>query len=674
MDLFANQWNSNLGSVGRTPTETSLYLEEGTYENDVYQFEVEEAGDLNISLTSTPGDDADLELYRDSNDNGYLDAEDELIVGSYNEADAVDTVELEGATEDTYFTRVSYYNGGEDSYLNYDLSLYTEDSDEGGDLFENQYNYDIGYVGRTPYETSLYLEQGTYENDVYQFSLDEAGDLDVSLHNLSAGDDADLQLYRDSNSNGVLDANYDLLDGSHNGGDVEDYVRYADAAAGGYFARVNYFYGGDDGIIDYNLSLVSEEPTVENLFNHQYNYELDNIDRNTVERSTYLSQGTFENDVYQFSVSETSNLDLSLSSLDETDDADLQLYRDSNDDGVLDAGDELISGSYAFAGSNDVIDYDQAAAGTYFARVNYVNGGGDSNIDYDLSVSADTYVNDNNRFEYQSNLDLGTIGRTATETSLYLEQGIYENDVYQLTLEETGDLDISLYNLSAGDDADLQLYRDVNNNYILDADDEWIDASVNNGDVDDYIRYEDAATGTYFANVSYYNGGEDGFIDYSLSASAELDETSDNGDTAGQVFTGDAEHNTFTGTEYNDTITGGAGNDYLTGGAGDDYLVGSNANALGSGEYDVVAGGEGADTFVIGDSVQAYYQDHAYSDYVSITDFNWAEGDKIVAYGVAEDYHTSEYNGGTEIYYQGDLVAHTENTTDVIVSFDFTFV
>ncbi len=220
----------------------------------------------------------------------------------------------------------------------------------------------------------------------------------------------------------------------------------------------------------------------------------------------------------------------------------------------------------------------------------------------------------------------------------------------------------------------MQLYRDVNNNYILDADDEWIDASVNNGDVDDYIRYEDAATGTYFANVSYYNGGEDGFIDYSLSASAELDETSDNGDTAGQVFTGDAEHNTFTGTEYNDTITGGAGNDYLTGGAGDDYLVGSNANALGSGEYDVVAGGEGADTFVIGDSVQAYYQDHAYSDYVSITDFNWAEGDKIVAYGVAEDYHTSEYNGGTDIYYQGDLVAHTENTTDVIVSFDFTFV
>lgn len=674
MDLFANQWNSNLGSVGRTPTETSLYLEEGIYENDVYQFEVEEAGDLNVSLTSTPGDNADLELYRDSNDNGYLDADDELIVGSYNGADAVDTVELEGAVEDTYFTRVSYYNGGDDNYLNYDLSLYTEDSEDSGDLFENQYNYDVGYVGRTPYETSLYLQQGTYENDVYQFSLDEVGDLDVSLHNLSTGDDADLQLYRDSNSNGVLDADDELLDSSSNGGDLEDSIRYANAAAGGYFTRVNYLHGGDDGIIDYDLSLVSEEPTVEDYFDNQYNYKLDNIDRNTVERSTYLAEGTFENDVYQFNISETSNLDLSLSSLDDADNADLQLYRDSNDDGVLNAGDELISGSYAFEGSEDVIDYDQATAGTYFAHVDYVHGGGDGNIYYDLSLSAETYVNDNNRFEYQSNLDLGTVGRTETNRSLYLEQGIYENDAYHLSLEEAGDLDISLYNLSAGDDADLTLFRDVNNNYILDTDDEWISNSSNGGDADENIRYEDAAAGNYFANVSYYNGGEDGLIDYSLSASVESDETSDGGGTTGQVLTGDAQHNTLAGTEYDDTITGAAGDDTITGGAGDDYLVGSDAYALGSGEYDVVTGGEGADTFVIGNSVQAYYQDNSYSDYVSITDFNWAEGDSIVAHGVAEDYSTSEYNGGTDIYYQGDLIAHTENTLDVIVSSDFTFV
>ena len=197
MDLFENQWDSNLGEVGRTPTETSLYLEEGVYENDVYQFEVAEAGDLNVSLTSSPGDDADLELYRDSNDNGYLDANDELIAGSYYGADSVDTIELEDATEDTYFTRVNYYNGGDDNYLNYDLSLYTEEPADSGDLYENQYTFDVGLVGRTAYENTTYLSQGVYEHDVYEFSLGEVGDLDVSLHSLSTGDDADVELYRD---------------------------------------------------------------------------------------------------------------------------------------------------------------------------------------------------------------------------------------------------------------------------------------------------------------------------------------------------------------------------------------------------------------------------------------------------------------------------------------------
>lgn len=675
MDLFQNQWNSNLGSVGRTPTNTSLYLEQGLYENDVYQFEVEEAGDLNISLTSSPGDDADLELYLDSNHDGVLDAGDELVQGSYLGSDTVDTIELEQAAEDTtYFARVSYYNGGDDNYINYDLSLYTEESDATEDRFVNQYTFDVGTVGRTPYENSTSLIAGVYENDIYSFNLGEVGDLDISLNNLSAGDDADLALYYDSNNNGHLDASDEFVQGSVNSGDADDSIRYEDAPAGNYFTRVYYYDGGDDQTISYDLDMVSEEPTSEDLFPYQYNYDLGNIDRTTVERSTFLSAGIFENDIYEFNVSETSNFDLTLSSLEADDDADLILYYDSNDDGVLDANDELLIGSYALAGSQDVIDYDGAAAGTYFARVDYYSGGADNYINYDFSITTENSVNNNNRFEYQSNLYLGTIGRTPTETSLYLQQGVYENDAYELTLEEAGDLDVSLYNLSAGDDADLQLFRDTNANYILDADDELIQGSYNVGDADDFIRYEDAAAGTYFANVNYYNGGEDGRIDYSLAASAESEETTGGGSTNGQVISGDAGHNTLTGTEYNDTMSGSGGNDILTGGAGDDYLVGTDSDYWGSGEYDVLTGGEGADTFVIGGSVQAYYQDSGYADYALISDFNWAEGDTIVAHGTADDYTTSTYNHGTDIYYQGDLIAHTENTTDVIVSIDFTFV
>ncbi len=276
----------------------------------------------------------------------------------------------------------------------------------------------------------------------------------------------------------------------------------------------------------------------------------------------------------------------------------------------------------------------------------------------------------------QSNLYLGDIGRTPTETSLYLQEGVYENDAYELTLGETGDLNLSLYNLSTGDDADLELFRDTNNNYILDAGDEFIQGSYLGGDADDSIRYEDATAGTYFANVHYYSGGTDGLIDYTLSASADSEETTGGGVTTGQVLVGDAGHNTLTGTEYNDTITGGAGNDILAGGAGDDILTGSDPSVFnsGSGEYDVITGGAGADVFVIGDSFEAYYQGSGYGDYVSITDFNWIEGDTIQAHGVADDYSTSEFAGGTDIYYQGEFVAYAENTTDVVVSLDFSFV
>lgn len=60
----------------------------------------------------------------------------------------------------------------------------------------------------------------------------------------------------------------------------------------------------------------------------------------------------------------------------------------------------------------------------------------------------------------------------------------------------------------------------------------------------------------------------------------------------------------LTGTAGSDTIDGGAGNDTIVGGTGTDYLT----------------GGRGADTFIFGER----------SQYDIITDFNSAEGDRIM--------------------------------------------
>ena len=67
------------------------------------------------------------------------------------------------------------------------------------------------------------------------------------------------------------------------------------------------------------------------------------------------------------------------------------------------------------------------------------------------------------------------------------------------------------------------------------------------------------------------------------------------------------------GTGKADLLVGTAGSDIIDGGAGNDTIV------SGSG-VDTVTGGHGADTFVFNSSTQ----------YVTITDFNAAEGDHIL--------------------------------------------
>lgn len=72
------------------------------------------------------------------------------------------------------------------------------------------------------------------------------------------------------------------------------------------------------------------------------------------------------------------------------------------------------------------------------------------------------------------------------------------------------------------------------------------------------------------------------------------------------------------GTSGSDTINGGGGNDVIDGGAGTDYLT----------------GGRGADTFIF----------HAHSQYDVITDFNAAEGDRIV-FGTDASVSQVAYSG-----------------------------
>lgn len=88
---------------------------------------------------------------------------------------------------------------------------------------------------------------------------------------------------------------------------------------------------------------------------------------------------------------------------------------------------------------------------------------------------------------------------------------------------------------------------------------------------------------------------------------------------------GDPENNILEGTIENDTILGLAGNDTLNGSEGNDILQGSSLTIVG--EIDILTGGTGSDTFVLGTPAKVFYDDgndttNGTGDYALITDFN----------------------------------------------------
>ncbi|NEQ54047.1 MAG: calcium-binding protein [Leptolyngbya sp. SIO3F4] len=95
------------------------------------------------------------------------------------------------------------------------------------------------------------------------------------------------------------------------------------------------------------------------------------------------------------------------------------------------------------------------------------------------------------------------------------------------------------------------------------------------------------------------------------------------------------------GDDGNDKIWGGSGNDRLLGGRGADKLVGGDGNDFlqaswrqTSPEKDVMTGGRGRDTFVLGTKYGALYDDGnagsmGTSNYALITDLNVSQGDIV---------------------------------------------
>jgi len=241
-------------------------------------------------------------------------------------------------------------------------------------MFENQYNYNVGSINDQPnnsYSNSTFLTEDEYENDIYSFSVEENSNLNLSVNNISEGDDADLELYQDNNNNGELDENDSLIDGSYNLHNADDSIDNINLEPGNYFARVSLFEGSDDGQLnyDFNLSANSDTPEEDNNLGELSGDE---------SREGFVSE-TEQSDVYQFSLGLNSGVDITLEGL--SNDADLYLYQDNNNNGQIEGTDEIVNMSINLGSSDEFIATD--LSGDYLLEVAQYSGETSYEVNFD---------------------------------------------------------------------------------------------------------------------------------------------------------------------------------------------------------------------------------------------------------------------------------------------------
>jgi hypothetical protein len=258
---------------------------------------------------------------------------------------------------------------------------------------------DLRTLTSTP--KSLHGKSLTTEDptDVYKFKITDASNINLSLNEISFGDDADLLLYQDSNRNGRLDSSDPRVGISSNSSNSDDAINIQ-ASAGTYFAKVERYGLGSSGSVTYDLdmSATPPAPTTEpsNLLPREVRVG---------DPSSFLFQDTlFEDKTFHGSLDNNNTVDvysfhllrngpdtigsdtvssITLSGL--SSDADIRLIRDFNENQIVDLGDEITRSQNSGITDEAIFNIDQA--GSYYLQVYQYSG----STNYTLSMDY-TYV------------------------------------------------------------------------------------------------------------------------------------------------------------------------------------------------------------------------------------------------------------------------------------------
>jgi hypothetical protein len=331
-------------------------------------------------------------------------------------------------------------------------------------------------------------------NDYYRFTLAQTSNFNLSLSGVTQL--ADVELIYDNNGNGVQDYDDQLTSttaDSTSNGSINKTL-----GAGTYFIRVSPDYSNYNTNYILGLKATAIPPTIPKDPGNTLGTAL-NIDPVSTNRSfTNFVGNADRNDYYRFNLSQTSNLNLSLSVV--SDSVDVQLIYDNNGNGVQDYDDQLSSAT-ADSTSNGSINK-TLGAGTYFIRVS--PGYSNYNTNYTLGVSATPYAVTTPKDPGNTlgtALDIGFLSGTRSFKDFVGSAD--RQDWYRFTLSSSRNFKLDLIGLS--NDADVELIYDRNGNSEYDYNDQLYSSS-NYGSSNEAINAT-LGVGTYFVrvNTDYYS-------------------------------------------------------------------------------------------------------------------------------------------------------------------------
>lgn len=320
---------------------------------DIFAFSLYEEREISLNLHDIGiNDNADLTLWADQNGNGVYDNADALIDVSAASGNADDAISFM-ASPNTYFAIVNR-NPNSVGNVIYDLDL--------------RAHYNVGSLGVTPQRYSESLSSGGKYREVYEFEIAGTRYIHLTLDNWWDGE-ADLRLYQD-NGNGFLD-DEDTLVVASTEGDRYESIDYK-GSGGTYFTTVDFAKSGTISSIDYELTMSATFgfTRVSNLVVGEV--KLGDITYNTPDQTGTLGDLN-TTDTYAFSLDLYEAVNIKLTDL--TSDANLSLVRDTNKNGIVDAG-EVVNGSYNFGSSDEQMFVHQS--GDYLLRVYQAPFGGET--------------------------------------------------------------------------------------------------------------------------------------------------------------------------------------------------------------------------------------------------------------------------------------------------------